>query len=510
MDFSKRILSIFLAFSAILCFSCGGCGSDSEDGTEEQTTGSTETSGSTDSGSSSSASAASAVSYVTTADKSKLFESEDLTIYTTSSMSTNRITLDTTTTYQSITGFGAAMTGASCYNLLLMSQSDRTAFLKEMFDVDEGLGVSLVRMSIGSSDFGMDEYTHCDTEGIDNFAIHKYDTRDVIPILKEVREINPDVKIIGTPWTCPRWMKLECDSDAAYYSWTSGRLNPDYYDDYAQYFVKWIQAMEDEGLDIYAITVQNEPLNKGNSMSLYMTWEEERDFIKNSLGPAFEAADIGTKILIFDHNYDYDSVSGQDNYALNILADSEAAQYIAGSAWHNYSGDVSELDNIQAGAPDKEIYFTEASIGSWNYDFSSCLINDYEDIFIETLLRGNSGVTLWNLMLDEDNGPHRGSGACSTCYGVVTLGSDYTVTSRQTHYYNIAHASKVVRQDAVRIGTSGTSALSYVAFQNPDGSYGIMILNSSSSDVSFALIKGSKNLRTTAPATSLLSILWKN
>lgn len=451
------------------------------------------------------------VAYVTTADRSELFAAETLEFGKTASMSPYIITLKPDTKYQSVEGFGPAMTGSTCYNLLRMSQTDRTALLKELFDKKEGCGISLVRVSIGSSDFGLDEYTWCDEPGIENFAPHALDKRDVFPILKEIYAINPDIKIIGSPWSAPRWMKKAVNSDGPHNRWTSGVLNPIYYQDYAQYFVKWVQAMKAEGFDIHAITVQNEPLNHGNSMSMYMSWEEQRDFVKTALGPAFEKAGITTKILAFDHNYNYDNVASQFRYPLNIFADPEASKYFAGSAWHNYGGSVTELDNIIKRAPDKEIYFTEASIGTWNYKFEDCLINDFNSIFIETLKRNGRGVTLWNLMLDDKKGPNR-PGGCQTCFGAVQIStSDYKTLERMSHYYNIAHASKVVKEGAVRIATDGYTnpGLNYVAFSNPDGSIAVLGVNTSNKEIPVVFSGSDYTVRYTFPARSTSSLIWK-
>ncbi|MCD8313117.1 MAG: glucosylceramidase [Bacteroidales bacterium] len=445
--------------------------------------------------------------YVTTADRSSLFAESTEDFSSGSSMSPYLVTLDRTQIYQTVDGFGAAITGATCYNLMHMAQADRAAFLNDIFDPTDGLGSSLVRVSIGASDFPASgsEFTWCDTEGIENFAPHYDDVTYLVPILKEIYSINPDLKIIGTPWSAPKWMK---ESD----SWTSASLKEDCYEIYAQYFVEWIQYMESQGFDIYAVTPQNEPLNKGNSMSMYMTWQQERDFIKQGLGPAFEAAGITSKILVFDHNYNYDNVSGQEDYPLLIFADAEASKYVAGSAWHNYSGSISTLDQVAYEYPDKDIYFTEASIGEWNYDFSSCLITDFSDIFIGTLSRMGRGVTLWNLMLDDKKGPHSSaSGACTTCYGAVDISSsDYKTLTYRTHYYNIAHASKVIRPGAVRIGTSGyePSGVSYLAFENPDGSIGAVVLNSGSSSQSLVFAETGYSVRCEAPAKSIVSLIW--
>lgn len=451
--------------------------------------------------------------YVTTADKTKLFFCDTVAFGKTASMSPYAVRF-TDYTYQTIDGFGAAITGSTCYNLLKMSQSDRTSFLKNVFDPDVGLGVSLIRISIGGSDFSIERYTWCDTEGMENFAAPGIDTKYVIPVLKEIYAINPDVRIIGSPWTAPRWMKKDADDSGDHYSWTGGVLKPDCYQDYATYFVKWIQYMDGQGFNIYAVTPQNEPLNAGNSMSMLMYWDQERDFIKTALGPAFAKAGLTTKILVFDHNYDYDGKSSQTDYPLNIYADADASKYVAGSAWHNYGGSVSELDHIVKEAPDKEIYFTEASIGTWNYSFAGCLLNDMRDIFLGTLSRECKGVTLWNLMLDDNKGPYtNASGSCTTCFGAVTIASsDYGSVDYSSQYYDIAHCSKVIRPGAVRIGTKGYSAngITYQVYKNIDGSYGIVILNENSSSQQLVFISGSHSVSYIVPAKSIVSMKWKD
>lgn len=455
----------------------------------------------------------SAVAYITSSDGSRLFERADIPFVNTvePSQSSILVNIDASVSYQEIDGFGAALTGASCYNLLKMSKENRTALLKEIFSLEEGLGMSLVRVSIGASDFSVDdEFTWCDEEGLEHFAVHQEDRDYLFPILKEAYEINPGLKIIASPWSAPIWMKRRSTSDnSPYPSWTSGSLAPEYYQTYAEYFVKWIKTMEKEGFDIYAMTIQNEPLNHGNSMSMYMTWEEQSEFISSALGPAFEKAGINTKILVFDHNYNYDNVASQKNYPLNIYNNPEASKYVAGSAWHNYGGSVNTLSGIHTYAPEKEIYFTEASIGTWNYDFSKCLINDFKSIFIQTMQNYSKGVTLWNLMLDENRGPYR-PGGCSTCFGVVTLNSvNGTVMSRQSHYYNIAHASKVIRPGAVRIKADGyvPSGVNYLAFKNVDGSIAMIFVNESEEARELVLREGSLLVHTAIPASSIESIV---
>jgi len=413
-------------------------------------------------------------------------------------------------TFQEVDGFGLAITQASCYNLLLMPADERTAFLKEVFSREEGLGSSLIRVCIGGSDFSMDEFTWCDLKGMEHFDVHPLDEEYLFPILDQIFRINPDVKIIGSPWSCPKWMKMTEQGGAPYDSWTGGRLNPVYYEDYARYFVQWIQEMERRGYPIYAVTLQNEPLNRGNSMSLYMPWEDQRDFIKQAVGPAFKAAGIKAKILLFDHNYNFDDIASQRDYPLHILEDADAAQYVAGSAWHNYGGNVSTLDRVHSRFPDKDIYFTEASIGTWNYSFEGCLINDFRDIFLGTLGRFGKGVTLWNLMLDDERKPFR-PGGCSTCFGAVTLSTkDHRSLVRNSHYYNVAHCSKVLLPGAVRLGTKGyeTAGLTYQWYRNPDGSQALLLLNEGSEDAMVNFITGKHSLSCKVPAKAIQSILW--
>ena len=249
--------------------------------------------------------------YVTSQDGMRSFARQEVN-FASVGMSPYKVTLDPQTRYQEVDGFGAALTGASCYNLQKMSSADRAAFLKATFDPDEGMGFSFLRLHIGGSDFSMDEYTCCDTEGIGFFDIPKIERDGIFPVLREILKINPEIKLLGSPWSCPRWMKgTVADASKPFNSWTSGRLNPKYYADYAEYFVKWCQEMEQEGFPIYAITMQNEPLNHGNSMSLYMPWQDQLAFVK-VLGPAFEKAGVKAKILTFDHNYNYDNLASSN------------------------------------------------------------------------------------------------------------------------------------------------------------------------------------------------------
>lgn len=456
---------------------------------------------------------ADAVMYVTSADKSRLFDTVSLYFNAEPNMDiATTVTLNPSAKHQKIDGFGAAITGSTCYNLLRMSEPNRSAFLREIFDTVAGMGYSYIRISIGASDFSLDEYTWCDEPGIENFRMHEYDKRDLIPVLKQILQINPRIKIMGSPWSCPRWMKVNNLTDKQPYNeWTSGQLNPAYYQDYATYFVKFIQAMEAEGIPIESITIQNEPLNRGNSMSLYMTWQEQADFIRTALGPKFREAGIKTKIVIFDHNYNYDNIPDQQDYPKKILAIREAAEYVDGTAFHAYGGEKIEMLDVHNSYPSKNLYFTEMSIGSWNYSFDGDLIWSMRELGIGTLNLFNKAVIVWNLMLDEKGAPNR-PGGCTTCYGAVEIkSSDYATLDRKTHYYVIGHLSKVIRPGSVRIGFNGykTDGLHMSAVENADGTYGAVLLNENGSQIRMTIDDGNHSFPFTIPPKSIASIHWK-
>ncbi len=456
--------------------------------------------------------------YITTSTRSSEFVKRELSFRDKAdNMSPFTVTLLPHEEYQVMDGFGAAITGSTSYNLLKMSKEDRTEFLKKTFSESEGMGQSYVRISIGCSDFSLSEYTCCDKKGIENFALQGEELQYVIPVLKEILAINPRVKVMGSPWTPPLWMKVNNLKELKPFdSWTSGQLNPAYYQDYAIYFVKWIRAMEEQGVKIYSITPQNEPLNRGNSASMYMSWQEQTAFIKEALGPKFKEAAIDTKIYLYDHNYDYDSfkeeAEGQIQYPLHIYADAEAAKYVAGAAYHNYGGDKSELLSIHNANQGKDLVFTETSIGEWNdgRNFEKRLIEDMEEVGLGTVNNWCKGVIVWNLMLDSEKGPFR-PGGCNSCFGAVDIDkANYKTITANSHYFIIGHLSSVVKPGAVRIGTSGYTdkELVYSAFKNTDNSYAFVVLNKSVTSKKINLYDGEKSFVHEVPARSVISYRW--
>lgn len=451
--------------------------------------------------------------YVTTNNRSQDFKKQAADFSSKSNMSPTTIKLNPAERFQTMDGFGAAITGSTAFNLMKMTKENRTKFLKETFSPTEGMGQSYVRISIGCSDFSLSEYSLCDTPGIENFGLTSEETDYVIPVLKEILAINPDLKIMGSPWTPPQWMKVNNLTDLQpFNSWTSGQLNPAYYGDYATYFVKWIQAMNQNGIKIYSVTPQNEPLNRGNSASLYMGWEEQFEFVQNHLVPQFKAASLSTKIYLFDHNYNYDNMADQNGYPMKIYDAGIDSDVVAGAAYHNYGGDKAELLKVQSRYPDRELVFTETSIGTWNdgRNLQVRLIDDMREVALGTVNNGCKAVIVWNLMLDTERGPNR-EGGCQTCYGAVDIDiSDFSTITRNSHYYIIGHLSSVVKPGAVRIGTTGFSDPGFIhsAFENTDGTYAVVLLNSTSASKSITLDDGKQHFTYEVPANSVISYKW--
>ena len=414
----------------------------------------------------------SAQSWVTTGDQTKLLTNQGLVYFDKKDVTTNPIiTIDSTVKYQSIDGFGAALTGSSASNINRLNSADKKSLLNNLFDATTGIGISYLRITIGASDFSDSNFSYDDVSfgqtdfDLKYFSIAK-DQPDLIPLLKLIKSINPTIKILACPWSAPAWMKTSSNM-------VGGSLRKEAYAAYANYFVKYIQAFQNEGITIDAVTPQNEPLYYTATypcMSMLAT--EQTDFIKNNLGPAFKNAGITTKIIIYDHNWDH------PEYPMSILADTAAAKYISGSAFHGYGGTVGNMLQVHQAFPNKDLYFTEISGGEWAPDFSGNLIWNLSNIFIGTVNNWSKSALMWNLALDQNHGPT--NHGCDNCRGVVTINSTNGTISNNVEYYAIGHLSKFVKTGAVRIGvtnTLSTSQLDLTAFMNPDGTKVIVAIN---------------------------------
>lgn len=442
--------------------------------------------------------------WVTSGDKSKLLHREDdLPVRDTLTTAFPEIRVDTTVTFQEIEGFGAALTGSSAYLInRKLDNAQRSAILHDLFDPVDGIGISYLRLTMGASDFSLSDFTYDDVPAgetdlnLEHFSLSQ-DLDDIVPLLNEIIRIYPGIKLVGSPWSPPAWMKTNG-------SMKGGKLKEECYDVYADYFVKYIQSMQDHGITIDAITPQNEPLYYTASYPcMEMQPEEQKIFIKDHLGPKFTSAGITSGIIIYDHNWDV------TDYAISILDDPGAKNYIAGSAFHAYAGYVTAMSTVHDAHPDKGLYFTEISGGNWATDFSANLMWFMENIFIGTTRNWSKVALLWNLALNQYNGPR--NNGCSDCRGVITINSDNGLVTKNEEYYSIAHFSKFVRPGAVRISSVIPQALTNigaVAFTDPDGSKSLIVCNYSSDIRTFSVKQGGKYFSYSISPKSVASILW--
>ncbi len=441
--------------------------------------------------------------WLTAGDKSKLMNREpDIPIMETGT-GHPLITIDTAIQYQEMDGFGAALTGSSAYLMdEVLTAPERSELITGLFDPEEGIGISYLRLTIGASDFSLSDYTYDDMPagqtdfGLEHFTLEK-DLEDVIPVLKEILQTAPGIRLMGSPWSPPAWMKTNG-------SLKGGQLKTDCYAVYADYFVKYIQEMAAEGITIDFVTPQNEPLHfTANYPCMQMQWPEQRNFIKNNLGPRFQEEGIDTRIIIYDHNWD------NTDYAISILNDPVAAGFIAGSAFHAYAGEVSAMTTVHNAHPDKELHFTEISGGEWATNFGDNLIWNMRNIFIGTAANWSRSALLWNLALDQDHGPQ--NGGCADCRGVVTISDPGGAVTLNEEYYAIGHMSKFVRPGARRVSSvfsPGLTTVEGVAFVNPDGSKALVVCNYGNTGSTFAVRQGERYFSYTLGGRSVATITW--
>src|SRR5271163_2970539 len=408
------------------------------------------------------------------------------------------LTVDDAQHFQSIDGFGFALTGGSAQLLMRMGAAKRAALLKELFTTGgDGIGVSYLRLSIGSSDMNERVFSYDDLPpGETDVEMAKFnlgpDRTNVIPVLKEILAIQPDIKILGSPWSAPAWMKTNDDVKG-------GELKPEYYGAFAKYFVKYIEAMHAEGIAIDAITVENEPLNPKNTPSMVVFANEEGTFIATALGPAFEKAGIRTKILLYDHNPDVLS------YALSILADPAASKYVDGTAFHLYCGDASLLAQVHDAYPKKNLYLTEQSVTQWRSGPLG-IAEPVRSVMIGATRNWCRNVLLWNLAADPQNGPHTNNGGCTGCSGAITLNGD-SVT-KNVAYYVLEHFSQFVPPGSVRVASSEMEQLASVAFLTPQHKMVLVVSNTGNFEKPFAVKYQGKFFQTTLPPESVGTYVW--
>ena len=436
--------------------------------------------------------------WLTTANQATLLQKQAGTLgFGTVTNASPNIEVDSTQTFQTVDGFGYTLTGGSATLINQLNAATKTALLQELFgNNNNSIGVSYLRVSIGASDLSASVFSYDDMPAgqtdtnLNNFSL-SLDTIDLVPLLKEILAINPTIKILGSPWSAPVWMKDNGNSKG-------GGLLPQYYSTYANYFVKYIQAMKAKGTTIDAVTLQNEPQHGGNNPSMVMSAADQANFVKNNLGPAFQTAGINTKVIVWDHNCD------NPNYSITVLNDAAAKAFIDGSAFHLYAGDISALTTVHNAHPTKNLYFTEQWTGA-NGTFSGDFTWHVKNVVIGSMRNWSKVALEWNLASDPAYNPHT-PGGCTECKGAITIGSgNYT---RNVGYYIIAQASKFVPAGSVRIASTVSTNLSTAAFKTPAGKKVLMVLNESAAVSSFNIKYKNKWVNVSLPPSSAGAFVW--
>lgn len=414
--------------------------------------------------------------------------------------SVTQIEVNPEITYQEMDGFGASLTDASAwliYNVL--DEKQQKELMYELFSPEIGIGISFLRQPMGASDFALKMYTYDDVpEGEDDSELKYFsidhDKEYIIPLIKKAIEINPNLKVMASPWSPPAWMKTSR-------SLIGGSLREECYDVYARYFVEFIKAYEKEGIPIYAITVQNEPLYVPKEYpGMFMSPEAQVIFINEYLGPLFEKENIDTLILCYDHNWD------NIEYPEIVLKKSE--NYVAGTAWHVYGGDHTSMTKIQEKFPDKGNWLTEASGGEWVPPFFDAFADQMTHIIRGTRNFAKS-VVWWNMALDQNNGPtvlkH------STCRGIVTIDTGKKDITYNVDYYTMGHISKFVQPGAYRIeSTNIQSIIETTAFKNLDDSIVLIVYNRTNNNKKLSVTYRNSEFNYTLRGKSAVTFIWNN
>ena len=395
-----------------------------------------------------------------------------------SGSNSRKLVIDPKNRYQSVEGFGWMMTQASAKLIRQMSQSDRTQLLKELYAPDGKVRATVIRIAVGACDLSESDYTYSPSkdESLSNFSLAGPDLTDLIPVLKEVLAINPNVFIMAAPWTAPVWMKQNAGAHGGY---TGGSLNTAYYSTYAKYLLRYLQAMDAQGIHVHALSIQNEPLHDGNNPSMKWSKEQMYDFAEYHLGPTLKNNNYGDVIILgYDHNCD------NTDFPIYVAK----SQYVDGTAFHLYGGNISALTTVRTKSG-KNVWFTEqytAKSGSFQGDFSWHMQN----VMLGAMQNYARTSIEWNLASDPSLSMHT-DGGCTTCKGALTM-QNGAVQSRNVSYYIVAQMSRVVQRGAARVATSGASDINSCAFVNPDGSIGVIMYNNNNDDRNVDIIYDGK------------------
>lgn len=442
--------------------------------------------------------------WLTTSDgRNQLTAQPDLTFTSDSqNADSSTITVNEHQQFQQMDGFGAAVTDSSAWLMYTrMSTSQRNDLMQRLFDPANGIGISFVRIPMGASDFSVNgPYSYDDLPPgqtdptLAKFSIN-HDTAYILPILKQALALNPSLKFMANPWSPPAWMK----TNGSMYGNASGHIGtliPSDYGPLAQYFVRFIQAYQAQGIPIYAITPQNEPgYAPDNYPGMLFSASDESNFIKNYLSPALNQANLHPRLIPYDYNWN------NPHYVKTLLGDPATNRDIAGISWHCYAGSATVMSAMHALYPTKDMYETECATGARVTPIST------GDLLMQSVQNWAKTVELWNIALDANHGPH--NGGCPDCLGVVTVAPNTGNVTYSNDYYLVGHFSKFVVPGAYHIGADTLGSLTDVAFKNPDGSKVLVAYNDGLRSRTFKVRwNGSQSFIYTLPAGATVTFKW--
>ncbi|HET7893827.1 MAG TPA: glycoside hydrolase family 30 beta sandwich domain-containing protein [Candidatus Sulfotelmatobacter sp.] len=442
----------------------------------------------------------------TTGDRTMLLQTQPSLKFTAGGNSGGEvITVDATTQYQQMDGFGGSLTDSSAWLIWnKLNASQQSALMQQLFSPSAGIGISFLRQPMGATDFSASgNYSYDDMAAgkadpnLTKFSV-AHDATYIIPLVKQALSINRNLKVVALPWSPPAWMKASGTMNG-------GNMNSAYFPSLAQYFVNFVQAYQQQGIPIYGVSVQNEPLYSTTGYpSEYLTAGDEASFIANNLGPALNRAGLGNvKIFGYEHNWDNTA------YAETVLGG--AAQYVAGSSFHCYAGDPGAQSTVRTAFPAKDIWFTECS-GITSSNFPGDLVWNAEHLLIGATRNWARSVSIWNVALDQNSGPKNGT--CANCRGVVTIDDSASpaTISFNVEYYVLGHLGKFVVPGAHRIdsNTFGAGSIEDVAFRNPDRSIVLLVLNAAGNAAAFNVSFKGQSFNYTLPAGAVATFIWKS
>jgi glucosylceramidase len=404
------------------------------------------------------------------------------------------IVVDPKSTYQEILGFGGAFTDSACYMFHQLRQEERDRLMNELFSPSQA-GLSVCRLCIGASDYATKAYSYDEGEPdpeMKRFSI-EHDTAYILPTLKQAREMNPDLFLLGSPWSPPGWMKSNK-------SLLGGVMQKKAYAPYAEYFAKFLKAYREAGVVVNAVTVQNEvdTNQDGNMPACQWGQEYEVEFVGKHLGPRLATEGLDTKIWLIDHNY---NLWGR---AICELDDPLVQKYADGIAWHGYLGEPSAMTRVHEAHPDKNAYWTEGGPAYNAPDYQTDWTT-WASTFTGILRNWSRCIIAWNLALDERGKPNIGPFDCG---GVLTIDSKTGEVTRSGQFWALSHFSHSVRRGATRIGSTGElPQISHVAFTNPNGQKSLVLTNAGKEQRAYVRL-GNSEVEALLPASAITTLTW--